>query len=700
MVTKSYTSKEITILVQNGHTVDDRIILIEHKRNKYLEKYNSLSEKIFSDNILGLALFSAADFMLLKANQNFLNYFDEPYNKAENIIGLRVCEFISDINDVALKKSWIEVIKTCKPCLDKEYLFKNRNGNTYFDIIMIPIIEKGKVKYIYIIVKDVTERVLYRKQLEEKSKIITNENTQFKAIIENMCNILFIANKDGSYLKINKSARELIGSLELKKIGDSFRYNKYFTIEGNEIHPENFLVYRVMRGEKVVHEKLILKNTEKTVYLDVNGTPVFDSEGRVSLGIFCAKDITHQVKYEQAIREQCAYFCQIIDLLQLPILRLSYPNLNIIAINKKAYEYIMDMDALTTSVIEAFKPGWNLCELFPSFKSTKAFGYILETGQTKKACVIKACDLIKNGKRTYANFIFQPFFDSKNEIVEILIIAVDVTNEIEHNEALQKISKIKDEFLSIISHEFKTPLTVITSALQTMELICKNDLTDKMKYFISTIRQNTLRQIRLVNNLLDITNAEGGYIKLHKKNIDIVALTNEIVKSIITYAGQRNLSIRFIPKIKSRIIAIDEEKYERILLNLLSNAIKFSPGGKTITVMISIRKNKICIQVKDEGIGISTQDIRKIFDRFTQVDSSFRRSAEGSGIGLSLVKLLVESMEGEITVKSRVGVGSTFKVLFPDAKVTEEFIDEISDKTLNGYLTQMIAAEFSDIYPS
>jgi signal transduction histidine kinase len=175
-----------------------------------------------------------------------------------------------------------------------------------------------------------------------------------------------------------------------------------------------------------------------------------------------------------------------------------------------------------------------------------------------------------------------------------------------------------------------------------MELLCGNELSSKAKRYIDTIRQNSLRQLRLVSNLLDITRGTADQIRLHKKSVDIVLLTRLITDSVKIYAAQKNLQITFVSDFDKKLIFIDDEKYERIVLNLLSNAIKFTPKGKSIQVRLYKEKDYINLEVKDEGVGIPKEKIGLIFERFGQVDNSLSRQAEGTGMGLYLVKMFVE----------------------------------------------------------
>ncbi|HEY5524309.1 MAG TPA: PAS domain-containing sensor histidine kinase, partial [Clostridium sp.] len=271
--------------------------------------------------------------------------------------------------------------------------------------------------------------------------------------------------------------------------------------------------------------------------------------------------------------------------------------------------------------------------------------------------------------------------------------------EKEHSEVLEKSLVMKDEFISLISHELKTPLNVIYSAIQLIECVYFDKIPDRVQELVGNIRQNTFRQLRLVNNLLDITRMNSGRNKLNMKNIDIVFLSKVITESVELYVNQKNIKILFKSNVKSKIISMDEEKYERIILNILSNAVKFTENGGKITVTLNENKKSNLVQIKitDTGIGIPKDKKELIFERFGQVDSKLSRQAEGTGIGLSLVKLLVNILGGTIEVESELGMGSTFIITLP---VKKEAVDNESEACLDAdnRLVSEIKVQFSDIY--
>lgn len=271
--------------------------------------------------------------------------------------------------------------------------------------------------------------------------------------------------------------------------------------------------------------------------------------------------------------------------------------------------------------------------------------------------------------------------------------------EKEKREALEKALIMKDEFISLISHELKTPLNVIYSAIQLIESVYFDKIPERVQELIGNIKQNTFRQLRLSNNLLDITRMKSGITKLNMKNVDIVFLTRVITRSVELYVNQKNIKLTFKSNLKVKIISMDEEKYERIMLNIISNAMKFTESGGAITITLNeIKKlNLIQIKVADTGIGIPTDKQELIFERFGQVDNNLSRQAEGTGIGLSLVKLLVDILEGTVDVESELGKGSTFIINLP---IKEEVAINESEAffDVENRLVSEIKVEFSDIY--
>lgn len=255
---------------------------------------------------------------------------------------------------------------------------------------------------------------------------------------------------------------------------------------------------------------------------------------------------------------------------------------------------------------------------------------------------------------------------------------------------------LKTQFLATISHEFKTPLNIILGSIQILENpnIEGEEFHKLLNKYIKMQKQNSYRLLRLINNFIDITKIENNYIKVKSENNDIVRVVEDITMSVVEYTRLKDIKIIFDTDVEEKIIAFDADMMERIILNLLSNSIKFTKPGGTIEVNICTEED-IKISIKDSGIGIPEDKLETIFDRYAQVENSMRKSFEGSGIGLSLVKSLVELHEGSISVQSRLGEGSEFVIVLPDRILDRDYVGNSREDTFN---TERIHVEFSDIY--
>ena len=294
----------------------------------------------------------------------------------------------------------------------------------------------------------------------------------------------------------------------------------------------------------------------------------------------------------------------------------------------------------------------------------------------------------------------------KNELKEKLYKSQERAKNLEHEidileEAIES-EMVKVNFLENMSHEFKTPINIILMISKLLlSSIENNDFNldrEKIINYLKILKQNGYRILRLVNNIVDSTRIGTGVLKAEFGNYEIVSIIEDIVISTVPFAQSKNINIVFDTYIEELEIRCDPESIERVILNLLSNAIKFTNNDGNISVIVEADDKYVFIRVKDDGIGIS-KDIREdIFNRFVQEDKSLNRKNEGSGIGLALVKSLVELHDGEVYLED-VSEGSEFVVKLPNIKINEEVnnhnrVMDVESKPL----VQKINIEFSDIY--
>lgn len=257
-----------------------------------------------------------------------------------------------------------------------------------------------------------------------------------------------------------------------------------------------------------------------------------------------------------------------------------------------------------------------------------------------------------------------------------------IEKELAKKKETLKYSEMKNKLFRNLSHEFKTPINLISSANQMIKLLKKDvpkKQSNKIERYTGIINQNCIRLLRLVNNLIDITKFESGNYKLELKNINIVELINQITESTRQYIEEQNKKLVFETTADKIITACDPIEIERAILNLLSNAAKFTNAGDLIKVSINHDADNIYISVKDTGIGIPESKQRDIFDDFKQVNESSHINHNGSGIGLSIVKALVEMHNGKIELESKVNEFSKFIITIPIRVKEEERITDIKN---------------------
>ncbi|MEO7984237.1 MAG: ATP-binding protein, partial [Bacteroidota bacterium] len=258
--------------------------------------------------------------------------------------------------------------------------------------------------------------------------------------------------------------------------------------------------------------------------------------------------------------------------------------------------------------------------------------------------------------------------------------------ELEQNKAkqLKELDEIKNRFFSNITHEFRTPLTLILTPLE--KLKDDNHYSPADQRILSGVYKNAGQLLRLINQLLDISKMESNQMKVTYTVGELAEFTERCVQQFSSEAGSRHIELLFTSDTVSGHYLFDEDKWEKIIFNLLSNALKFTTDGGKVEVAVSEANNDsspgnmIKLAVTDTGKGISEKEIPKLFDRFYMTDDSAQKKYSGTGIGLALVKELADLMKGSITVVSSPGKGASFTISIPVEKVTAATVNKGNDQ--------------------
>ncbi len=257
----------------------------------------------------------------------------------------------------------------------------------------------------------------------------------------------------------------------------------------------------------------------------------------------------------------------------------------------------------------------------------------------------------------FFNMQISPVIDSNGGLVSLVAVFHDVTE-------LKKFERLRSEFVANVSHELKTPLTSIRGFVETLH---NGAIDDKVqgRRFLEIIFKQTQRLENLVNDLLVLSSLESKGIKMNFVKGDLVALIQSIVVMKKKQIDDFNHTLNLTMPSNLPLIKMDSQRMEQVFINLLDNAIKFTPPGGKIEIKVTPEDQYFRIDVIDNGVGISSEYLNRIFERFFRVDKSRSQATGGTGLGLSIVKHIVELHGGRISVSSMLGKGSAFSVFLP-----------------------------------
>ncbi len=287
-------------------------------------------------------------------------------------------------------------------------------------------------------------------------------------------------------------------------------------------------------------------------------------------------------------------------------------------------------------------------------------------------------------------------YNAQGEIQKTIGLNIDITDRKQAeaqlqsiNEELLKATRLKDEFLANMSHELRTPLNAILGMTEILQEEIFGDLNDRQMQSLHTIEKSSNHLLELINDILDVAKIEAGQIHLSCQPSNIEALCQSSLVFIKQQAFSKNIQLESLIPANLPTIKLDERRIRQVLINLLNNAVKFTPNGGKITLQVSYIKvlsnaenthsgampcDTLEISIVDTGIGIAPDQIKRLFQPFVQVESALNRNYDGSGLGLALVKRLVELHGGEVRLTSELGVGSCFTIAIPIAPFCESSI--------------------------
>ena len=256
------------------------------------------------------------------------------------------------------------------------------------------------------------------------------------------------------------------------------------------------------------------------------------------------------------------------------------------------------------------------------------------------------------------------FYDRAGRPTRFDGITIDITRLKEVEAQLADANRLKDEFLATLSHELRTPLNAVLGWARM--LATGRVQAGRIDHAVAVIERNAQAQARLVEELLDLSRIESGQLRLQIEPIDIAVVVQNALEAVRPAADARGVELAVSIDPAARWITADADRLRQVVWNLLSNAVKFTPGGGRVSLRLEVSHNAVMLTVSDTGCGISPEFLPHVFDRFTQGERAESRGVRGLGIGLAIVRELVEAHGGTVTASSAgEGLGATFTVTLP-----------------------------------
>ncbi len=277
----------------------------------------------------------------------------------------------------------------------------------------------------------------------------------------------------------------------------------------------------------------------------------------------------------------------------------------------------------------------------------------------------------RDGKETVVSFNATTFYDRDRKLQGVFAAARDVTEHKRFEQSLQEANRMKSEFLASMSHELRTPLNSVIGFTEFLIDQKPGPLNPKQKEYLGDVLSSARHLLQLINDVLDLAKVEAGKMELHPETFSVHKAVEEVAAVIKGIAQKKHIAVGIEIGAGLDAVTLDQHKFKQVLYNLLSNAVKFSDDGGQVGIHARrLDSSELEVQIRDAGIGIKAEDIKRLFTEFEQLDSGTARRFEGTGLGLALSKKIIEFQNGRISVESEPGKGSVFTVVLP--VITEE----------------------------
>lgn len=546
-----------------------------------------------------------------------------------------------------------DVIKTGRAKMGLLKGFTIDNKSVWLKMDKIPYREHGR-RGLICIANDVTEDM-------DKERLLRESRERFRILAETAPFGIIVIQKE-AVVYVNKAMEHITGYSK----GELFRM-RFWEIahpDYKDIVKERGL--RRQKGEYIPpYECKIITRDGKERWARVTGDRIIWNG--LPASIVAVVDITDLKELQENIKESENRFRALAESSPIDILIIQDGKFVYTNFEKGRVTRYSRKDILSKNFIDL---------VHPEFKKEMENKY-LEVLSGKDVPPVECKIIDKNGKERWV--LIGGSLIIWNNKPSVLITVSDITdrkraeerlrvaNELlkERKRELERLNRLKSAFLNITSHELRTPMAAIRGYAQLLMLGMIGEVDDEQKKVLETIIRNIDRLNKLINDILDVSRLESGTLKIAPEVCRLEKIIDESIETMDGYARLKNIKIERSIGYDLPDLLLDKYRMEQVMTNLISNAIKFSGRNSKIIVKAERRGNKVILEVQDFGRGIPEDKLSKIFEPFYQVDSGMDRKFGGAGLGLTIVKGIVEAHGGKIEVESKVGEGSTFRIILP-----------------------------------
>lgn len=648
-------------LLDNRHDLNQKKSYIKEVKKKI--KSEKELQKNYKDEILGVSNKisqsieeSDIPIFILDINKKFIysneafNMLIQDYKNKENRIDIsKYLQF-----KFPKYKNLMDEIKKIATEARGNLNIKSYDGKIYRLECITDIIDERPV--IVCILKDITQTTLIQNKLEESENMYKNlmDVLNEGVIIHDNKNIKYINDKGLEILDINIGKKEIfiedIKNIVSKKFREKFLSNIQLVISRKE--------------EKVINKIELING--RIVELVTTNIKLNDEDLLISIVI----DITELENTIMNIEQSEKTYKLLLQTLPEGIVIVNPTT------KKHIYRNEASIRMLKTIGLE------KLNESIKTYLKEENYGNFRRFTIDKLNNVDISLAIVKREEEGSLIVVFR-MLDCEFKSIQL---------EKELNRIKEK-NKFKTEFLSNVAYDIKKPINKI---FETNNNLIENKgkyNSENINNHTRLVKQNCYRLIRLLNNIEYVSRIDNGTCTLDLRKCDIVKLLENIVKISKTYTDKKGIDISFKSEVNKKILSLDIDKVEKIILNILSNAIKFTDTGGKIDINLYMENEQVCISIKDTGIGIPKDKTEVIFENFEQLDTTLSRGCEGTGMGLSVVKKLANLNNIKINVESELNKGSEFIITLPNNIVSKNI--KLQDKFAQD---EKIDIEFSDIY--